>query len=53
MEISMLLTIAVVLIVLWIIGLLAHIGGALIHLVLVIALIVAAVHFLQRRNAKV
>ena len=47
----MLLTIAGVLVILWIIGLLAHIGGGIIHIVLVIALIVAVVHFLQRRKA--
>ena len=49
----MLLTIAVVLIILWALGLLIHIGGALIHAVLIIALIVAVVHFLQRRKAKI
>jgi hypothetical protein len=36
----MIYTIVVVLVVLWLIGLLAHIGGGLIHLLLVIALIV-------------
>jgi hypothetical protein len=36
----MLYTIIVILVVLWLIGLLAHIGGGLIHLLLVIALIV-------------
>lgn len=46
----MLLTIAGILIVFWIIGLLVHIGGALIHIVLVIAVIVAIVHFLQNRK---
>jgi hypothetical protein len=50
MEINMLLTIAAVLFVLWILGLLVHIGGALIHVILVIAVIVAVVHFLQRRT---
>jgi len=49
----MLLTIAGILIVLWLLGLLAHIGGAIIHIVLVIALIVAVVHFLQRRKTKI
>jgi len=46
----MLLTIAGILIALWLIGLIAHIGGAIIHVVLVIALIVFVVHFLQRRK---
>jgi hypothetical protein len=36
----MIYTIVVVLVVLWLIGLLAHIGGGLVHLLLVIALIV-------------
>ena len=49
----MLLTIAGILIVLWIIGLIVHIGGAITHIVLVIALIIAFMHFLQRRKAKV
>lgn len=49
----MLLTIAGILIILWIIGLVAHIGGALIHIVLIIALIVAVMHFLGRRKARV
>jgi K+-transporting ATPase A subunit len=36
----MLYTIIAVLVVLWLIGLLGHIGGGLIHLLLVIALVV-------------
>jgi hypothetical protein len=36
----MLYTIIVVLVVLWLLGLVAHIGGGLIHLLLVIALVV-------------
>ncbi len=47
---EMLLIIAIVLAVLWLLGLLVHIGGGLIHIVLVIAIIVAVVHFLQRRK---
>jgi len=46
----MLLTIAAVLAVLWFLGLIAHIGGGLIHLVIVIAVIVAIVHFVQRHS---
>jgi hypothetical protein len=50
----MLLTIAIILIALWVLGLLAHIGGALIHVALIIALIVGVMHFLRRgKNAKV
>lgn len=36
----MLLTIAAVLAVLWLLGLLTHIGGGLIHIILVIAVVV-------------
>ncbi|MEO8065923.1 MAG: lmo0937 family membrane protein [Candidatus Doudnabacteria bacterium] len=36
----MLYTIVVVLLVVWVLGFLAHIGGGLIHLLLVIALVV-------------
>jgi len=39
-EDSMLYTIAVILIVLWLLGLIAHVGGGLIHLLLVFAIIV-------------
>jgi hypothetical protein len=49
----MLLTIAGILIALWIIGLLAHIAGAFIHVILIIALVVAVMHFLQRGKTKV
>jgi hypothetical protein len=35
----MLLAIAIVLLILWLAGLLTHIGGALVHLLLVIALV--------------
>jgi hypothetical protein len=36
----MLYTIAVILIVLWLLGFIAHVGGGLIHLLLVVAVIV-------------
>ncbi len=36
----MLLTIAIVLGILWLLGILVHIGGGLIHLVLLIALVI-------------
>jgi len=49
----MLLTIAGVLIVIWLIALLVHVGGALIHILLVIGLIVLIMHFLQRGKTKV
>ena len=46
----MLATIAVVLIVLWLLGFFAlHVTTGLIHVVLVVALIVLVLHFLQGR----
>ena len=47
----MLWTIVVILVVLWLLGLVANIGGGLVHLLLVIALIVIAVNLLQGRRA--
>lgn len=50
----MLLTIAGILIVFWLLGLLIHIGGALIHILLVIALVVFIYDMLVKgRNKKV
>ncbi|HYE66794.1 MAG TPA: lmo0937 family membrane protein [Pyrinomonadaceae bacterium] len=46
----MLWTILVVLLVLWLIGLLADIGGGLIHLLLVVALIVFVINLLTGRR---
>ncbi len=46
----MLWTIAVILIVLWLLGFATSIGGGLIHILLVIALIVIAVQFIQGRR---
>ncbi len=47
----MLWTIVVILVVLWLLGLVANIGGGLVHLLLVIALIVVAVNLLTGRRA--
>jgi hypothetical protein len=48
----MLLLIAAVLVALWILGLIAHIAGGFIHILLVIALVVIIYHFLRgRKNA--
>jgi hypothetical protein len=44
------MTIIIVLVILWLIGLLANIGGDLIHLVLLIALIVFVYDFVTRRR---
>jgi uncharacterized protein DUF5670 len=47
----MLWTIIGVLVVLWLLGFLTHVGGALIHLILVVALIVFVVNLLAGRRA--
>jgi hypothetical protein len=41
----------VLLFVFWLIGLVAHVGGGLIHLLLVIAIVVAAFNLLTGRRA--
>ncbi len=46
----MLWTIVVILVVLWLLGFVANIGGGLIHALLVIALIVIVVNVLQGRR---
>ena len=46
----MLYTIVVVLVVLWLLGFIAHVGGGLIHLLLVIALIVLIFNFISGRR---
>ena len=45
----MLLTIAVILVVLWVLGFAIHIAGAFIHLLLVIAVIVIIFNFIKKR----
>ncbi len=47
---NLLWTIIVVLFVLWLIGLLMHIGGALIHILLVIALVVFVINLVTGRR---
>jgi hypothetical protein len=47
----MLWTILVILLVLWLVGLLGHIGGGLIHLLLVVAAIVLVINLLSGRRA--
>jgi hypothetical protein len=49
-EKTMLWTIVVILLVLWALGFAIHIGGGLIHLLLVIALIVVVVRLIQGRR---
>ena len=51
---GLLWTIIVVLVVLWLLGFLAfHIGGGLIHILIVIALILLVVNLLTGRGARV
>jgi hypothetical protein len=47
----MLWTILVILLVLWLVGLLTHVGGGLIHLLLVVAVIVLVINLLTGRRA--
>ena len=44
------LWIAIVIAVLWLLGLLANIGGGLIHILLVVAVIVLIFHFVRGRS---
>ena len=46
----MLWTIIVILIVLWLLGFITHVGGGLIHLLLVIAVIVLIINLIQGRR---
>jgi len=46
-------TLIVILVVLWLVGFLAHVGGGLIHLILVVALILLVFNLLTGRGAKV
>ncbi|HEY3333220.1 MAG TPA: lmo0937 family membrane protein [Capsulimonadaceae bacterium] len=48
---SILYLIGAVLVALWLIGLMSHIGGGLIHLILVVAVIVFVVQFLSGRRS--
>ncbi len=47
----MLWTILVILLVLWLLGFLTHVGGGLIHLLLVIAAIVLVINLVSGRRA--
>ncbi len=46
-------TLIVILVVLWLLGFILHVGGALIHLILVIAVILLVVNLLTGRGARV
>jgi len=47
----MLLTIAIILIALWLLGFVMHLAGGLIHIVLVIAVVLFILHFVRGRSA--
>ena len=47
----MLWTVVVILVVLWLLGFIGHIGGSLIHLLLVVALIVFIYNLIVSRRA--
>jgi hypothetical protein len=49
-ETLVLLWIAIIIAVLWLLGLLGNIGGGLIHLLLVIAVVVLIFHFIRGRS---
>jgi hypothetical protein len=46
----MLWTILMVLLVLWLLGFIAHVGGGLIHLLLVVALVVLVINLITGRR---
>jgi hypothetical protein len=50
LEVEMLWTVVVVLLILWLLGFSLHIGGALIHLLLVVGLVVLVVNLLSGRS---
>lgn len=50
---GMLWTVIVVLFALWLVGLAVHVGGALIHLLIVIALVLLVVNLMTGRGARV
>jgi len=47
----MLWTIMVILLVLWLLGFLTHVGGGLIHLLLVVAVVVLVINLVTGRRA--
>ena len=47
---NMLYTLVAVLVVLWLLGFIAHVGGGLIHLLLVVAVIVLIINFITGRR---
>ena len=49
-ESNMLWTICVILLILWLLGFLTHVGGGLIHILLVIAIVVVLIQVIQGRR---
>jgi 4-hydroxybenzoate polyprenyltransferase len=49
---SLLWTIAVILVVLWLIGLIVHIGGAFIHILLIVAVIVIVYNLIMHSRSR-
>jgi len=50
---SLIWTLIVILFVLWLLGFLLHVGGALIHILLVVAVVLIIVNLLTGRGARV
>ena len=50
-DLLMLWTILVILLVLWLVGLLSNVGGGLIHLLLVVAVVVLVINLVTGRRA--
>ncbi|MFZ0309648.1 MAG: lmo0937 family membrane protein [Candidatus Sulfotelmatobacter sp.] len=53
LEVTLLWTIVVVLLVLWLVGFSLHFGGVLIHLLLVVAFVVLVINLLSGRRSAV
>jgi hypothetical protein len=47
----MLLVLAIILVIFWLIGVVVHIAGGLIHLVLLVALVMFVLHLLKGRKS--
>ena len=52
-EVTMLWTICVVLLILWLLGFSLHVGGGLIHLLLVVGLVVLVINLLSGRRSAI
>ncbi len=47
----MFLTIAIVLVILWVLGFIGHVGGGLIHVLIILALLSIIYHFVTGRKS--